>query len=57
MPRVNIYIRNGDWEKWQAIKDKPEWIREGLNATSAFEGIRMVIPADVGAKKEPKRKK
>lgn len=34
MPRVNIYIREGDWELWQKIQDKPEWISGLLNAYS-----------------------
>lgn len=31
MPRVNIYIRNEDYDKWQAINDKPSWIAINLN--------------------------
>lgn len=26
MPRVNIYIRNEDWETWKAIEDKPDFL-------------------------------
>lgn len=40
MPRVNIYIRNADWEDWQMIDDIPGFIsnaiaRENLEAKIA----------------------
>jgi len=31
MPRVNIYIRNEDYDKWLEIKDKPEFISTAIN--------------------------
>lgn len=31
MPRVNIYIRKEDEEKWGAIENKPEWLHDNLN--------------------------
>lgn len=31
MPRVNIYIRNEDYSKWQSIEDKPSFINEAIN--------------------------
>lgn len=34
MPRVNIYIRNEDQAKWDAIDNKPEWLHEHLNSNS-----------------------
>lgn len=30
MPRVNIYIRNEDHQKWLAIADKPAFIHDAL---------------------------
>lgn len=31
MPKVTIWIRKEDEAKWQAIKDKPEWLHEHLS--------------------------
>lgn len=31
MPDVKIYIRSEDWNKWQAISNKPEWLHTHLN--------------------------
>lgn len=31
MPKVSIYIRDEDYEKWTAIKDKPFFISEAIN--------------------------
>lgn len=31
MPRVTIWIRNEDWDQWEAIDNKPEWLHERLN--------------------------
>lgn len=31
MPSIPIYIRKEDWEKWEAIQDKPEFIHNALN--------------------------
>lgn len=47
MPRVNIYIRNDDWEAWENISDKPQWIHEGLTT-----GMVVLPPRSV--QKKPK---
>lgn len=39
MPRVNIYIRNEDWEAWEAIKDKPEFIHNSINVKKAYTDL------------------
>lgn len=31
MPRINIYIRNEDYDKWLAIADKPEFLHTVIN--------------------------
>lgn len=31
MPRYNIWIREEDVTKWQAIQDRPQWLHEHLN--------------------------
>jgi len=31
MPKVTIWIRESDWQLWQAITDKPDWISTRLN--------------------------
>lgn len=31
MPRVDIWIRVEDWEKWKKIKNKPKFIHEAIN--------------------------
>jgi hypothetical protein len=37
MPRVNIYIRKEDVDKWDAIENRPEWIHEKLNEDTEDE--------------------
>lgn len=37
MPRVNIFIRKEDWDRWQAIPDVPEWIHKGLVGKSVAD--------------------
>lgn len=37
MPSVHIWIKKDDWDKWQAIADKPEWLHEHLNADLAMK--------------------
>lgn len=49
MPRVNIYIRNEDEAKWQAIADKPEWLHEHLNLLRGMD-----VTNEVAYKPEPK---
>jgi len=31
MPNKTVYIRNDDLDKWDAIKDKPEWLHNHLS--------------------------
>ena len=31
MPKVTIWIRKEDYDKWQAIADKPAWLHKHLN--------------------------
>lgn len=43
MPRVNIFIRDEDWIKWQAIESKPDWLHEHLEKIEvAFQPITKV---------------
>lgn len=30
MPRVDVWIRKEDWEKWKAITNKPEFISQAI---------------------------
>lgn len=30
MPRVNVYIRKEDWEAWESLADKPDWLHQSL---------------------------
>lgn len=39
MPSVMIYIRQADYDKWLAIKDKPEWIHNALQSSSKVEQV------------------
>lgn len=32
MPHVNIWIRRGDYAKWQAIHDKPKFLHRAINS-------------------------
>lgn len=41
MPRVNIYIRNEDWDAWEAIADKPEFIHGALTVLSSPGHARL----------------
>lgn len=36
MPRVTIYIRDEDWNKWQSIENKPEFLSEAINKLEYF---------------------
>lgn len=31
MPKVTIWIKNADYDKWKAIDNVPEWLHEHLN--------------------------
>lgn len=48
MPRVDIWIRKEDWQKWQSIKDKPEWLHEHLNRdfnpVMVIDSSKLVMP-------------
>ena len=46
MPRVNIYIRNEDYQKWLAIADKPEWLHMAINAR-VFKGVELGKPVPI----------
>lgn len=37
MPRVNIFIRKEDWDRWNAIPDVPQWIHNGLIGKSVAD--------------------
>lgn len=41
MPRVNIYIRKDDEEKWKAIGNKPEWLHEHLRSNLFGIGVQV----------------
>lgn len=55
MPRVDIWIRKEDEAKWNAIKDRPEWLHHMLNDSyhglpikdmpESFEPIEPLQPA------------
>lgn len=32
MPRANVYIHVDDFEKWQTIPNKSDWIHKQLNS-------------------------
>jgi len=36
MPRVDVWIRKNDFDKWEAIKDKPEFLHNALNVREAY---------------------
>lgn len=38
MPRANVYIRNENWEQWQALPDKSDFVNAQL-ASSAVIGM------------------
>lgn len=42
MPRVNLYVRNEDREKWDAIKNKAKWLHAALNTSI----VEMAINQD-----------
>jgi SPX domain protein involved in polyphosphate accumulation len=47
LPRVTIWIRQEDYDKWQAIENKPEWLHEHLNSKlvdtiDGFEALEEV---------------
>lgn len=34
MPRVNLFVRQEDWDAYQAIEDKPEWLHAAIQNVS-----------------------
>lgn len=32
MPHVNLYVRQDDWEAFEAIPDKPAWLHRSIQA-------------------------
>ena len=44
MPRVNIYIRNEDYAKWQSIPNKPEFIHEVI---AEFHVVAELPPGEL----------
>ena len=44
MPRKNIYIRNEDLDKWDAIESKPEWLHTHLQVEVGID----VVDTDLG---------
>lgn len=44
MPRVNIYIRNEDYEKWKSIPGKPEFIHEAIDE---FHIVAELAPGEL----------
>jgi hypothetical protein len=43
MPRVNIYIRNEDWEAWQSIEDKPEFIHDAIQLKEMYKMKKLPV--------------
>lgn len=61
MPDVRMYIRSEDWDKWQAIENKPEWLHEHLNAKEfkpsyVQDGKKVTIKTRPGVKQYPPNK-
>ena len=48
MPRANIYIREDDWDKWQAIEKKSEFIRNALNTKWDVKDRSVEVETDTG---------
>lgn len=46
MPRVNIYIRNEDYDKWKAIEGKPEWLHGQITGEELFDVGMNIIGED-----------
>lgn len=42
MPRVTIWIREKDYNEWQAIEDKPTFISNAITDYSKSEGLDML---------------
>lgn len=41
MPKVTIWIRNEDYDKWEAIADKPEWVHRAINTKNMLDNINL----------------
>lgn len=37
MPKATVYIRNEDWDRWQALQNKADFIHEALKGTREKE--------------------
>jgi hypothetical protein len=44
MPKVTIWIRNEDYDKWLALENKPEWLHGHLVLT------KIMTPKEVNPK-------
>lgn len=43
MPRVNIYVRNEDWKKWEELSELgliPNWLHVNLSSTVTTDFIK-----------------
>ena len=43
MPRINLYVKQEDWEAFQAITDKPAWLH---NAIQGLNYVSILTPED-----------
>ena len=44
MPKVMIWIRKEDWERWKGIADKPEFISNALHGVSRVVAKGTLYP-------------
>lgn len=51
MPRVNIYIRKEDEEKWLAIENRPEWLHLVINSFSTDPMLKFAANIEKENKK------
>ena len=60
MPRINIYIRDEDWEIFRVIEDRPAFLHDALLAMSTpveeFQ-IKGPTPEEIFGKKSNERSK
>lgn len=43
MPRVNVYIRNEDWDIWQAIDNGSQFLHDALVAYAEKNPVKPII--------------
>ena len=55
LPRVTQYIREEDYEAWQAIENKSEWIHERLNKRKFTPPERKEVLNTLGPETPPKK--